>query len=838
MNRSRTIKSFMARAAVMILTVSALRLPAAALAAEGISYNTAACVSYDNAAASLSLDESPAASDNRSGCEPEASEGTGAAGEPSGEFKIESVVLTQIMADGSEGDSYTVPYDEFGRAGMYGSSGCRYVDHRFGKYACALKITINVPDEYKGSAEYIYDWYGYSFNGHSTGRIKSDTCIRYNYGVYKISAIYTPGGDASEEKEVSYIVGSHDIDMYSPVLDSVRFVSGDTVVKGKCAYGDIVIKAHDDQTGMNTTGYYVGGTWQSGNICRVKKNGLYQIIIKDACSNYTWGSISVDCIDNVPPSGTVSERIGELTNGYCRSSSISADASDDTALDGKPFCFNAGTWTDEPEQKVSCNGIYKVKIRDVFGNETIKLCTVSDIDSTPPVIASVETLLNAPCNGFALEGALTVKASDNEAGLDNYPYSFDGGVTWQRENFVMVSENCTADIMVRDVFGNTGRRKNIAISGIDRSGPVLDKVIVKPVNAAGKYMSAIRLNVKASDEGSGLAEKYCSFDGGRTWSDEPSYTVSENGTVMLRVRDMLENISAKDIEAGYIDNTAPECSVIGNPASLTLEKAVLTVEASDDEAGLKSISIMNDKAGIKTEVRSFAADKAGAGPQSGHADIKITANGDYTVFVTDMCGNERIVTERVTKLVNPEEDTDDSGDDDSDEDDDGDGNGDGNDVYDGGEIVISGSRDNGNASGTQGGKTIFVRNTMRNAETLSAGSIHIGGSTVSGYERYYDEGSGVYSEDTDISSVSGETVQDSGDIRIEAEETEDEMTEHFISGNLAGPGSASMQHSEKKDFFPIAVTAAIMMLSLAALSVFLLYRKGIIGQYGGTKETS
>jgi len=73
-----------------------------------------------------------------------------------------------------------------------------------------------------------------------------------------------------------------------------------------------------------------------------------------------------------------------------------------------------------------------------------------------------------------------------------------------------------------------------------------------------------RIRVTAEDvqpdgsRGSGLPREAYSFDGGKTWTAEREYTVKENGTVEIAVRDICGNVSRESITVSNIRKEEPD----------------------------------------------------------------------------------------------------------------------------------------------------------------------------------------------------------------------------------------------------------------------------------------
>ena len=81
---------------------------------------------------------------------------------------------------------------------------------------------------------------------------------------------------------------------------------------------------------------------------------------------------------------------------------------------------------------------------------------------------------------------------------------------------------------------------------------------------------------------------YRFFDGSNwtEWSQTTGYTVRENGTYKIEVRDRLENTNSYDIEITHIDGKCPDAEVIYDDSEWEGKKSVSIQNASDDQSGL------------------------------------------------------------------------------------------------------------------------------------------------------------------------------------------------------------------------------------------------------------
>ena len=180
-------------------------------------------------------------------------------------------------------------------------------------------------------------------------------------------------------------------------------------------------------------------------------------------------------------------------------------------------------------------------------------------------------------------------ASDTGSGLAPEAYSFDGGATWQSDNFKTFSGNRTGvTVKVRDVAGNSYSFAPFDITYIDKDAPVYSAVIGNPLTWVA---DSATLNIQnASDAGVGLSSTPYSFDGGISWQSDPTKVFTANdGTIAIVVRDALGNMSTPAAEPiSFIDDSAPTIgSITGNPSDYSPADVTLNIGgASDSQSGL------------------------------------------------------------------------------------------------------------------------------------------------------------------------------------------------------------------------------------------------------------
>ncbi len=246
---------------------------------------------------------------------------------------------------------------------------------------------------------------------------------------------------------------------------------------------------------------------------------------------------------------------------------LQPDGSKGSGLHGKPYSFDGGkTWVAQAKHFYTENGTHCIMVRDKLDNKSSYTVVIKNIDVTAPVIHS-HTI--EPETDWTKDGVkITIgKAEDLQpdgsmgCGLHENPFSFDNGKTWSSIKEYFVEESGTYSIMVRDKLENTASYP-VEVLNVDKEPPAIVAVEYDDTpNVAETTVSVTASDVQPDgSEGCGLHEQPYSFDGGNTWGEEPTLNVDTNRTIMIAVRDKLENTSYQEVAITNIDSYAPQIS--------------------------------------------------------------------------------------------------------------------------------------------------------------------------------------------------------------------------------------------------------------------------------------
>lgn len=260
----------------------------------------------------------------------------------------------------------------------------------------------------------------------------------------------------------------------------------------------------------------------------------------------------------------------------------------------------------------------------------------SELDLAPPSISIVRT--PASPNEPTTSVSLTITVVDGEGNDSDTPISINGGTFVASPYTLTVTENQTVTITGRDAFGNF-RDVNVVINNIDKAPPTifgLKPSTLEPTN------TGVTITVDAADDTqlSSTPYNYYFYNttgtlvASSTNTSAKSYTVTQNGTLEVTVKDYLGKTATERIQIKNIDKLAPSVEIKQSVASgqivtpqegVTVTVTPVNKSASDAEmpSPLPELFLQwNDKDYWTSETtRTF------------------NANGTYQVRIRDSAGN-------------------------------------------------------------------------------------------------------------------------------------------------------------------------------------------------------
>lgn len=205
-------------------------------------------------------------------------------------------------------------------------------------------------------------------------------------------------------------------------------------------------------------------------------------------------------------------------------------------------------------------------------------------------------------------------------GWSNWINSSSGQITLQNEgvHYVFIEAKDNAGNVMKRTLGAFKIDKTIPNSTITQS--TSDKI------------NRVALTVSATDNLSGV-KQITLPNGNIVAGSKVNYTVGENDTYTFIITDNAGNSSTKSITITNIDNVAPIGSVTANITNWTNTGVILTANASDDNSGVKGITLPNGTV-VANSVATYTAN----------------SNGTYTFIITDNAGNTANVSYNVTNI--------------------------------------------------------------------------------------------------------------------------------------------------------------------------------------------
>lgn len=353
-------------------------------------------------------------------------------------------------------------------------------------------------------------------------------------------------------------------------------------------------------------------------------------------------------------------------------------ASTGAGLGDMPYCWErdeAGNeiWTGSSRYTVSQNGTYTCKIRDTAGNTSQAQITVTNMDRLAPE-AELEADTEEWTNG---DVTLTATAEDaaatgayGKSGLVKACYSFEedesGDPVWVEEAAYVVSQNGTYLCRVRDSAGNI-TEISYEVNNIDRLAPetgvalstedwtnqdIIIRVTGDDAQAGeGSGRSGIEEDGYAwgtmdtdgeirwevldpeetgQDTNDGMSKKSADID--PVWTEKSTYTVTQNGTYLCRVRDRAGNEKETTIKVENIDKLAPAAEITASTREKTDGPVILYMRAEDAAASPEYGS-----SGID-EYCFILTGKEG-GTWTKESSQAVSQNGTYVCKVRDAAGN-------------------------------------------------------------------------------------------------------------------------------------------------------------------------------------------------------
>ncbi|CEG29285.1 Ig-like domain-containing protein [Bacillus sp. B-jedd] len=362
------------------------------------------------------------------------------------------------------------------------------------------------------------------------------------------------------------------------------------------------------------------------------ENGSFEFVATDLAGNVTRQTVQITNIDKKAPEITVKPYNTNWTN---QDITVEVSMDEEGTLNKQSHTFTE-------------NGSFTFEAKDRAGNITEKTVTISNIDKVAPEI-TVEDYVTNPTNQD-----ITVKVSMNEPGtLNEESYTF--------------TENGEFEFIATDRAGNETKKK-VVIDNIDKVAPI---ITVFTYNTSPTNQDVVV--TAETNEGT---------------LNTTSHTFTENGSFDFIAKDAAGNETVETITITNIDKVAPVITVNSYNESPTNQDVTVTVATNEGTLNVSSHTFTEngefefvaiDAAGNVTKVKvaisnidktpptvndvingfayntnvkpTFTEGKATLNGATFISGTAVSAEGSYTLIVTDDVGNAMTVTFTIDKTA-------------------------------------------------------------------------------------------------------------------------------------------------------------------------------------------
>ncbi len=363
-----------------------------------------------------------------------------------------------------------------------------------------------------------------------------------------------------------------------------------------------------------TEGWFTVPSFNLGNTDGTKIVYLY---LKDGARNISESQDSI-VLDTTPPECRI---WGESTSWTSGNRTIRWGCDD--ASSG---CKVIETGSKEYKVTTKTAPIAEYEIEDNVGYKTT--CNVTAnvyVDKDAPSC----NISGNPTSWTNSNKTLTGNGTDTGEGSVYYKWNTGNyGATSGSNNTTTASSNGRYTLYVKDGAGNENNCY-VDVSKIDKNAP--------SCNISGNtttWTASKTLTGSGTDTGEGsVYYKWDTGSYGSTSGANNTKTVSSNGTYTLYVKDGAGNETSCNVSVSKVDNSAPSCSISGNPTSWTKNNQTLTGSGTDTGEGTVYYS-WDNKNNYSTTTKTKT----------------VSSNGTYTLYVKDRLGNETSCNVTVSKI--------------------------------------------------------------------------------------------------------------------------------------------------------------------------------------------
>ena len=275
----------------------------------------------------------------------------------------------------------------------------------------------------------------------------------------------------------------------------------------------------------------------------------------------------------------------------------------------------------------NANGSVIARSSDGTNTITASSQSVTQIDTTKPTAASFTTTNTS--NSITI----TATGTDAESGITHYQFSKDNGTTWttiQTSNKYSFTGLTTGsyNIKVKVINGTYANVKTVnANNSLDSSAKAVSTTTIATPTYTVSPSGWAQSKTVTINYASGYTNEY-SLDGGQSWKTYSSaLTFNANGSVIARIRDGVNTVTASSQSVTQIDTTKPTAASF--TYTRTSKSITVTASGTDAESGITHYQFSKDNGSTWTTVqtgKSYTFNNLKAGSYS----IKVKViNGTY-----------------------------------------------------------------------------------------------------------------------------------------------------------------------------------------------------------------
>ena len=413
----------------------------------------------------------------------------------------------------------------------------------------------------------------------------------------------------------------------------------------------VTVNATDNESGVKE--YIVDGNSQATNTFTITDDSEHTVKIIDNAGNQSdVVKFSAKYDATAPTINSITGNPTEWTNGDV-TLTISAV---DTGCNGIQYSIDNVTWKFENAFVVTENNDYTIYVKDMLGNTTSQVVSVTKIDKADPTISDFNiTTENWTNQDVTISGKFADNSNDSISAY--YKVGEDSWKTLSLDDENKFSINVSDECNTTYTFKSVDKAGNDLITAskavkIDKTNSTLT------VNAVPNEWKNDQINVTGtiSDAASGIkTAKYSisSTNGVTDFGDviitgsDYAFTtaVSESGiyTYTITATDNAGNIIDVTTDEIKIDLTKPNVdSVVPSITGWTNQTVMITVGVSDTYSGISKVFYKRGEAVteiVKTDgIYSFVIPNT------------VNDNEEYEIYCVDVAGNTSVVSSYTSKV--------------------------------------------------------------------------------------------------------------------------------------------------------------------------------------------